>query len=303
LRAKKASESSRLIRYLLSADRKFQRISLKKVSPPAKRAKRPSRPTRAKHASPVKSTSPAIPSRRVPLAADRLALVAGVVCVMGAVALIAARQPSRGTDLPLVIAPAPPETAAESNTVRSSSAPLPSSASVPSSAPAVSAAPRETQAPTATPPGDTAKRNALKDPAKKPADAQVIRLAANKTSGGEPTRAVAPTPATDSHPGTVPAERAPAAAVESAASITLTGCLEGDAESFWLKDTSGTGAPTARSWKSGFLKKRTARVELVDSTRAFPMRAYIGQRVAATGVLMNREMQMRSLYRVAESCN
>jgi hypothetical protein len=60
--------------------------------------------------------------------------------------------------------------------------------------------------------------------------------------------------------------------------------------------------PRSRSWKSGFLTKRSASVELVDSANTLKLSNYVGQRVAATGMLANREMQMLSLRRLAASC-
>ena len=62
-------------------------------------------------------------------------------------------------------------------------------------------------------------------------------------------------------------------------------------------------APKSRSWKSGFLKKRAASITISDAANALTLSNYVGQRVAATGMLMNREMQARSLQRVAASCS
>ena len=91
--------------------------------------------------------------------------------------------------------------------------------------------------------------------------------------------------------------------VQNVAPVTITGCLELDEETFWLKDTSGVDAPKSRSWRSGFLKKRPSRIELVDATNTLKLPNYVGQRVAATGMLMNREMRARSLRLDAASCN
>jgi hypothetical protein len=110
-------------------------------------------------------------------------------------------------------------------------------------------------------------------------------------------------PAVKSPPKAAAMELVAKPAPENDPAVTITGCLELESESFWLKDTSGTGTPTARSWRSAFLRKRPARIELVDATNALPLPTYVGQRVAATGLLVNREMQTRSLYRVGGSCN
>jgi len=84
--------------------------------------------------------------------------------------------------------------------------------------------------------------------------------------------------------------------------VTITGCLERDDETFRLKDTAGADAPKSRSWKSGFLKKGSAAIEVVDASKRLKLPDHVGQRVSVTGVLMNREMHVRSLQRVATSC-
>ena len=91
--------------------------------------------------------------------------------------------------------------------------------------------------------------------------------------------------------------------VQDVAPVTITGCLERDGMTFWLKDTSGMPeTPKARSWKSGFLKKRPSRVGLVSATNAVKLPNHVGERVAATGALMDGQMRARSLRRVAASC-
>ena len=95
----------------------------------------------------------------------------------------------------------------------------------------------------------------------------------------------------------------PNPAAQDATPVTIQGCLQAGNEGFWLKDTSGADAPASRSWKSGFLKKRSASVEVVDATDSLRLANYLGQRVAATGPLTNRRLQVRSLHRVAGSCN
>ena len=87
------------------------------------------------------------------------------------------------------------------------------------------------------------------------------------------------------------------------AAVTITGCLERDAETYRLKDTTGDGAPKARSWKSGFLKKNTATVEVVDAPKSAKLPSHVGERVSVTGVLNGREMQVRSLQRLSPSCS
>ena len=85
--------------------------------------------------------------------------------------------------------------------------------------------------------------------------------------------------------------------------VPLIGMAQAGNEGFWLKDVSGADAPTSRSWKSGFLKKRSASVEVVDAPDSLRLANYLGQRVAAAGSLTDRRLQVRSLHRVAGSCN
>ena len=83
---------------------------------------------------------------------------------------------------------------------------------------------------------------------------------------------------------------------------TITGCLEvNDDGTFWLRDTSGADAPKTRSWKSGFLKKRSSSIELVDGVTTRRLAPHIGQRVETTGLLLDREMRVKSL-RILGSC-
>ena len=116
------------------------------------------------------------------------------------------------------------------------------------------------------------------------------------------TDAKKPVASEETQPATAPAP-AFSAPVHQVASVTITGCLEHDEETFWLSDASGTNAPTARSWKSGFLKKRPSRIELIDAEHALPLTSYVGHRVSATGTIVNREMRTRSLHALSATCS
>jgi hypothetical protein len=101
-------------------------------------------------------------------------------------------------------------------------------------------------------------------------------------------------------PAVLPAEKEPAAQL---AAVTITGCLErADETTFRLKDTVGEDAPKSRSWKSGFLKKGSASIEVVDAAQRLKLSDHVGQKVSVTGTLVEREMQVRSLQRVSTSC-
>ena len=265
MRVKKANQPPRLIRYLLSADRKLQRISLRKISPPLKKARKTPRSIRSGKPQPM------------PWAVDRLALIVSVVVVVGASALIASHQTPARTPSVATIGAAP----APQVTVTTEFRPALASSSQ-----------RDPEHVKSELPRTPAKPAASKDPVTK--------------TTGESTRVPSirvTEPAVKSPSKAAAMELTAKPAPENDPAVTITGCLELESESFWLKDTSGIGTPTARSWRSAFLRKRPARIELVDATNALPLPTYIGQRVAATGLLVNREMQTRSLYRVGGSCN
>ena len=93
-----------------------------------------------------------------------------------------------------------------------------------------------------------------------------------------------------------------AEAEEPAVPVTLAGCVERNDDGFWLKNASGEGAPSSRSWKSGFLRKKSQNIALVDRGYTHRLATYVGQRVETTGVLADREMRVKSL-RVLGSCD
>ena len=66
--------------------------------------------------------------------------------------------------------------------------------------------------------------------------------------------------------------------------VTITGCLERDDDTFRLKDATGVNAPKARSWKTGFIKKGPAAIEIIDAAHR-RLTDLVGRRVNVTGVL------------------
>jgi len=214
---------------------------------------------------------------RFPWAVSPRVIVLGVICVMAAAALIAARQPSHQGDVASVDAQleanAPPEKVAVA-------ARLETKRTVVSKAPATVAEAKP-----------------------RTADASMKHTRAVESVKAMGVESALKTPMVESTPKAAAVEPTSKADVQNLAPATITGCLELDEETFWLKDTSGVDAPKSWSWRSGFLKKRSSPIELVDATNTLKLAKYIGQRVAATGVLMNREMRARSLQRVAASCS
>lgn len=118
------------------------------------------------------------------------------------------------------------------------------------------------------------------------------------TTDDEARRTAAATPAVET--STTETTEAPA---ENATPVTITGCLERDQDVFRLKDTTGTDAPKARSWKSGFLKKSAASIHVVDAANRVKLPNHVGERVVVRGTLVDRQMHVRSLQRIAESCS
>ena len=85
--------------------------------------------------------------------------------------------------------------------------------------------------------------------------------------------------------------------------VTVAGCLERNNDGFRLKDTSGADAPKARSWKSGFMKKGSASLDVSDPAHAITLSDYVGRRVSVTGTLTGREMKAKSVRRMSASCD
>jgi hypothetical protein len=172
-----------------------------------------------------------------------------------------------------------------------------------------------TVAPVAATPASTPQ--AVVEPQKKAAAPKVARnQSTSSSSASKPAARTAATPV--AHAGTgnatvasaAPAPAAPALAATSIATVepapvTITGCLEVsvNADEFRLTDTQGFDAPKSRSWKSGFIKKHSAPVMLVDLADAHAAQAQVGKRVAATGHLASNELRVSSLRVVAPSCD
>jgi hypothetical protein len=129
------------------------------------------------------------------------------------------------------------------------------------------------------------------------------RAQVQRTSSATPATAAA-TVAANAEPAAASVNAEPAKAGEPRlAPVTIVGCLEREADTFRLKETSGDNAPKSRSWKSGFLKKGSATVDVVDAAKSAKLQSHVGQRVSVTGVLNGHEMQVRSLQRVSASCS
>ena len=100
---------------------------------------------------------------------------------------------------------------------------------------------------------------------------------------------------------TAGAEKAKAKPAASKA-ITITGCIERSDDAFRLTEPSGAQAPKSRSWKSGFLKKRTSDLGVIDASRKIKLKDHVGHRDALTGTLENGEFRVHSMRHLAASC-
>ena len=118
-----------------------------------------------------------------------------------------------------------------------------------------------------------------------------------------PAAAVSTAPALEIDVEDVDVEPEVALPAAVAPAVTVTGCLERDDDRFRLKDTSGEQLPKARSWKSGFLRKRAPAIDVVDVGNRLRLASYVGERVSMTGTLADREMQALTLQRVSSSCD
>ena len=90
---KNATKSARAVRYVLSADSRLRRLSLRKLSERVNKAKSETRSNRSKSSAGAKKSTPSS------WGMSARAVVVGVVCVLAAAALITARQPSSPTDV------------------------------------------------------------------------------------------------------------------------------------------------------------------------------------------------------------
>jgi hypothetical protein len=115
--------------------------------------------------------------------------------------------------------------------------------------------------------------------------------AATRLPESETIASPAPAPVSSGAGGTTP--------------VTITGCLEVsvDQDEFRLTDTEGINAPRSRSWRMGFLKKRSAPVALVQPSELLALHTHVGQRVAATGLLTSHDLRVSALRVVGPPCN
>jgi hypothetical protein len=209
--------------------------------------------------------------------------VLAVACIVAAGILIAARQPALQTETPAL--ELQPQDAAVIQ-------PAPVATPVTTAAPAPRRQARNAAAPTPRV-TTTVRVNAVPAKTSEPASGSNAP-AIESTPKAAIVEAAATTPRAEA------ASRAPA---QAASAVTVTGCLERDDDKFQLKDTSGENAPRSRSWRSGFLRKGSASIDVTDAANRLRLPSHVGHRVSLTGMLVDREMQARSLQMLAANCD
>lgn len=84
--------------------------------------------------------------------------------------------------------------------------------------------------------------------------------------------------------------------------VTYVGCLRADhGQKFMLTDIGGKNAPKARSWKTGFILKRPANVEVVG-TKGMKLKDHVNHTVQVTGHKSGGHVNAESLKLVGSTC-
>ena len=279
MRAKQAKKPAKAVRYLLSADQKLRRLSLRKMSDRRKAAK--SQPQSSR---PKRTTGPAtVPQpKEAPREwfASTRAIGLAMTAMVAVVILIAAGVPSgiERVDKPDSAPTTQPH--AESEGTASGSQRT------------IALAPE----PAATRNTSTTDRSTRTSPA-------VERIKPSAAAA-----ATAPSrPRPDDRPTASPSKPATPESIttdaENAEVVTITGCLNIDQQTFTLEDVSGSEVPKSRSWRFGFFKKkRASNIDVIDAGNSLRLQNHVGERVAATGTLEDGKLRARSLRTVSCSC-
>ena len=113
-------------------------------------------------------------------------------------------------------------------------------------------------------------------------------------------------------PAKAPAKGAPAKALPAkatvvpveAGSITLTGCLQADGRKYMLTDPEGPKAEKGRSWKTGFITKKSKDVEVVAASTSMKLGDFRGHKVSVVGVKDGQaHLKARTIKQLTGSCS
>ena len=84
---------------------------------------------------------------------------------------------------------------------------------------------------------------------------------------------------------------------------TISGCLEKNKSKFRLTDMVGEHAPKSRSWKTGFFRKGSAKLDLIAESSGLKFDPHVGYRVDVTGSLAKKVMHAHSLIPTSAKCS
>ena len=285
MRAKKGNSRSKSFRYLLSLDRTLRRPSVRRLVEGV-RAARPRTSAKATAKSAAKSVAkPSKPAARRARAArpgpalrsenqswiQPRTIFLGLGCVVIAAALLNAGGKDRAADAKIV-------RINDSTFAESSGA----------NAIAVDDAERSPREPISRP--------AAVRPAPARVESERVEPAPRLT-----TAALTSAPVRETTPEVESKSEVESTSAAAATPVTITGCLERNDDTYRLTDTSGDLAPKSRSWKSGFLRKRSTSIALIDATH-LRLASFVGRRIETTGVVEDREMRVKTL-RVQGTCD
>jgi hypothetical protein len=124
-----------------------------------------------------------------------------------------------------------------------------------------------------------------KTPTKAPATAAPVTPAKPAPAKAAPAKA-APAKAVAAKPAPAKVAAAPVAVVPvvDPNTVTMIGCLESDGSNYRLADVQGNQAPKGRSWKTGFITKKTKNIDLVGAPASLKLQDHIGRKVSVSGL-------------------
>ena len=274
---RQAKKPAKPVRYLLSADQKLRRLSLRKMADRRRAAKSKPQSGRPKRST-GPTTTPLPNDQPRPWLGSTHAIGLAMTVVIGVVIVIAAGVPS-GTELVDKSASA---LATQPHAEREGTASASDRTSLLRLEPAATKNTSTTDRSTRTSPAvDRIKPSAVTTPSRPRTD---DRPTASRSKPATPESIT-----TDA---------------ENAEVVTITGCLHLDQQTFTLKDVSGSEVPTSRSWRFGFFKKqRASTIDVIDAGNSLQLQNHVGERVGATGTLEDRKLWARSLRTVSGSCS
>jgi hypothetical protein len=87
-------------------------------------------------------------------------------------------------------------------------------------------------------------------------------------------------------------------------SITLTGCLHANGKKYTLTDAAGTKAEKGRTWKTGFITKKSKDVEVVAASSTMKLSDFRGHKVSVVGVRDGEaHLKARTIRQLVGACS